>query len=330
VQSSSPVSVIIPTYNRAHLVGRAIRSVLAQTYEDWECIMVDDCSTDDTEAVVKGFSDPRIRYVRREKNGGGSAARNTGIREARGKYLAFLDSDDEWRTQKLEKQIHIFEASDLSNVGLVYCGASMIYDRWVEVHRPRCRGNTAYRALLKSDPIGSTSRVMIERRVLLEVGGFDEALPARQDHDLWLRIAEYYQVDFSPECLVILHRGETESRITTNWPAVARAHELFYHKHRERMIAEKLEYAHVTRVGIQFHRSGQVTLARTWYRKALTTKPRGLMARACLLFSGLPHPIFRKLVSTLRVLRDFADQVRRHLRVAAAQRREPDSVHIAP
>ena len=103
------VSVIIPTYNRAHLVGRAIRSVLNQTYQDFEIIVVDDGSTDNTEEVVKSFNDPRIRYIRHEKNRGGSAACNTGIRAARGEYIAFQDSDDEWLPEKLEKQMQVFE-----------------------------------------------------------------------------------------------------------------------------------------------------------------------------------------------------------------------------
>jgi len=101
---SVTVSVIIPTYNRAHLVGRAIRSVLNQTYQDFEIIVVDDCSTDNTEEIVKGFNDHRIRYMRHDRNRGGSAARNTGIKASQGKYIAFLDSDDEWLLKKAESR----------------------------------------------------------------------------------------------------------------------------------------------------------------------------------------------------------------------------------
>ncbi len=103
------VSVIIPTYNRANLVSRAIKSVLNQTYQDFEIIVVDDCSEDNTEEIVKSFNDSRIRYIKHKKNKGGSAARNTGIKRARGKYIAFLDDDDEWLPSKLEKQIMLFE-----------------------------------------------------------------------------------------------------------------------------------------------------------------------------------------------------------------------------
>jgi len=94
------VSVIIPTYNRAHLIGRAIQSVLNQTYQDFELIVVDDGSTDNTNEVIKEFSqkDKRILYIKHDKNKGGSAARNTGIKAARGEYIAFQDSDDEMVT----------------------------------------------------------------------------------------------------------------------------------------------------------------------------------------------------------------------------------------
>lgn len=115
------VSVIIPTYNRAHLLGRAIQSVLAQTYEDFEIIVVDDASTDVTEQVVKSFADDRINYIRHQKNKGGSSARNTGIKAAKGEFIAFLDSDDEWVPKKLEKEINRLQT--LSNeVGVFYGG----------------------------------------------------------------------------------------------------------------------------------------------------------------------------------------------------------------
>ncbi len=115
------VSVIIPTYNRAHLLGRAIESVLDQTYQDFEIIVVDDASADETEEVVKSFGDDRINHIRHQKNKGGSAARNTGIKAARGEFIAFLDSDDEWVPKKLEKEIDRLQT--LSNeVGVVYSG----------------------------------------------------------------------------------------------------------------------------------------------------------------------------------------------------------------
>lgn len=100
------VSVIMPSYNTARYIAETIRSVLAQTYADWELIVVDDCSTDNTDEVVSAFlGDPRIRYFKNEKNSGAAVSRNRALREARGKWIAFLDSDDIWMPEKLEKQL---------------------------------------------------------------------------------------------------------------------------------------------------------------------------------------------------------------------------------
>ena len=117
--SPSPkVSVIVPTHNRADLIEYSIRSVLAQTYPDFELLVVDNGSTDSTRSVVDGIGDPRIRYIYQENSGGPAGPRNTGIRESRGEYVAFLDSDDLWVPTKLARQVEVLEKRPA--VGLVY------------------------------------------------------------------------------------------------------------------------------------------------------------------------------------------------------------------
>lgn len=108
------VSVIMPSYNTAKYIADSIRSVLAQTYHDWELLIVDDCSTDETDAVVASFDDPRIRYFKNEKNSGAAVSRNRALREAKGKWIAFLDSDDLWMPDKLEKQIGFMKERQVS------------------------------------------------------------------------------------------------------------------------------------------------------------------------------------------------------------------------
>lgn len=103
------VSIITPSYNTAKYIGETIRSVLDQTYQNWELIIVDDCSKDDTDAVVSSFSDERIRYLKNEKNSGAAVSRNYALREAKGRWIAFLDSDDLWLPEKLEKQVAFME-----------------------------------------------------------------------------------------------------------------------------------------------------------------------------------------------------------------------------
>ena len=109
------VSIIMPSYNTAAYIKETINSVISQTYQQWELIIVDDCSTDNTDEIVDSFlKDPRIRYMKNERNSGAAVSRNRAIREARGKWIAFLDSDDLWMSEKLEKQIAFMKRNEYS------------------------------------------------------------------------------------------------------------------------------------------------------------------------------------------------------------------------
>lgn len=108
------VSIIMPSYNTAQYIGESIQSVIEQTYTNWELIIVDDCSTDRTDEVVKGVQDERIRYLKNGHNSGAAVSRNKALREARGRWIAFLDSDDLWHPEKLEKQIRFMEEKGYS------------------------------------------------------------------------------------------------------------------------------------------------------------------------------------------------------------------------
>jgi glycosyltransferase involved in cell wall biosynthesis len=264
------VSVVVPTHNRRHLIGRAIRSVLNQTLDEWELIVVDDASQDGTEEEVRRFEDRRLRYVRREVNGGGGASRNTGIEIASGEFVAFLDSDDEWLPHKLDRQVSRFRNSGLENVGLVYTGAVITDGSGVEDSRPaRHRGELRH-ALLKENVVGSTSTGMVPRAVLRHVGGFDEDLPAKQDLDLWLRIAEEYAIECEPECLVVIHQVRSERRITTDFRARVTARAKFSQKYRERLAeAGLLAPFHVQTGRYEQFQLRDGKAARRWYRRAL-------------------------------------------------------------
>ncbi|MGA2073875.1 MAG: glycosyltransferase [Terriglobia bacterium] len=202
-ESATPVvTVIIPTFNRASIVGRAIRSVLCQTFQDWELLVVDDASTDGTEQVVRSFPDRRIRYLRHDQNRRVSAARNTGIRSAQGEYVSFLDDDDEWLPEKLAKEVEAFRNSD-PEVGLIYTGKT-VYDehgRVLQVRMPTQSG-WVYDAMLDRHFIGSPSRVTVRKQVLDRVAGFDQTFVNCQDYDLWLRVAKVSKIACVPCRLV--------------------------------------------------------------------------------------------------------------------------------
>src|SRR5262245_18798192 len=192
------VSVVIPVFNRAVKVRRAIASVLAQTFQNFEIIVVDDGSTDGTSSAVAAIADPRVTLIRHDRNRGGSAARNTGINASSVPFVAFLDSDDEWLPTKLERQLEVFERSS-ERVGLIYTWAERIFpDGSVSRYIPRRRVDLA-RALLTVNFIGETSLGMVRRIALDAIGGFDETLPSSQDMDLWLRICERFDADVVPE-----------------------------------------------------------------------------------------------------------------------------------
>ena len=187
------VTVIIPTHNRAHLISGSIRSVLDQTFKNFELIIVDDASNDNISEVVNGFKDDRIKYIHHDKNQGGPTARNTGIKAAKGAYIALLDDDDQWWPTKLEEQVNKF--NEVSNkVGLVYSGLEvrrLTGDSVVRTYHPQFRGDLRLRLLLGTT-IGSPTP-LIKRECFEKVGLFDPRLKSCQDWDMWKRISEYYE-----------------------------------------------------------------------------------------------------------------------------------------
>lgn len=204
------ISVIIPTYNRIKTLPRAITSVLNQTYQDIELIIVDDGSSDGTEEYVLGLRDERIRYIKNERNLGPSATRNKGVEYARGKYIAFQDSDDEWKLEKLEKQMKVMmNASE--PVQMVYSEMEM-YDgnnnlylivpsRAVDVCNKR---GDLFSYLLLNALIG-TPTVLIERQAFLREGGFNSQLHSYEDWEFFLRFSQNHRIGFVEEPLIKVH-----------------------------------------------------------------------------------------------------------------------------
>jgi len=197
------VSVIIPTYNRALMVKEAIESVLAQSYADRELIVVDDGSTDETKAVVSSFIPP-LSYVYQEHQGV-SAARNRGVVQARGEYLAFLDSDDLWLKDKLCRQMGFMK----SHPEALICYTDEIWiRRGVRVNPMKKHSKYSGMIFPHCLPlcIISPSSALFARRLLDEVGMFDETLAVCEDYDLWLRIAARYPI-YLIEAPLIVKRG---------------------------------------------------------------------------------------------------------------------------
>ncbi len=202
------VSVVIPTYNRARSIRRSIESVLQQTFQDFEILVVDDGSTDDTAQVVAGIGDSRIHYHRQAVNGGAGAARNAGLLLARGEWVAFQDSDDLWRPEKLALQMARFEAAE-ERLGVVYCGFIRIEqgrERYSPPPKIVQREGNIHAELLKGNFV-TTQAAVVRRECFSTVGLFDQSLQPLEDWDLFLRLSKAYPFGIVDEPLVISEIG---------------------------------------------------------------------------------------------------------------------------
>ena len=204
------VTVLIPTYNRGWVLKEAIDSVLSQDFEDFELIVVDDGSTDNTQDILDGYD--RDIMVLRQDNRGVSAARNAGIASASGRFIAFLDSDDLWLPGKLASQVDFFN----SNPEALICQTEELWIRNGKRVNPKNRHKKFSGMIFKhSLPlcIVSPSAVMLKKSLLNKTGVFDESLPACEDYDLWLRISCKYPV-FLIDTPLIIKRGGHEDQLS--------------------------------------------------------------------------------------------------------------------
>ena len=211
-KSQPDISVIIPAFNRAHTLPKALDSVLSQTLKPREIIVVDDGSTDETNAVLANY--PGLCIISQD-NRGVSAARNVGIEKAGGEWLAFLDSDDEWLKEKLEKQWDAICIDDK-----LICHTEEIWIRNGKRVNPMKKhqkfGGWIYERCLPLCVI-SPSSVMIHRSVFKDVGVFDESLEVCEDYDLWLRICAKYSVLFIDEPLIVKYGGHEDQLSRKYW-----------------------------------------------------------------------------------------------------------------
>ncbi len=211
------ISVVIPTHNRCDLLPRAIRSVQEQTIKDLEIIVVSDGSTDGTDYLMDSLKkeDSRINYIAYHPGHNGNFARNTGIKAAKGEYIAFLDDDDEWLPTKLDEQLKIMNSDD--NIGLVYTGTHVIYaDEGVDYPSISNISGDLSVKILWANCVGSTTTVMVRKSILEVVGLFDEKLPALQDYDLWIRICQVATVGVVPKELVDYYNYSNSGQVSSN------------------------------------------------------------------------------------------------------------------
>lgn len=231
------VSVVIPTYNYGKYLPDAIESVLSQTFKNYELIIVDDGSTDNTKEVVRPYlKNTRIRYHYQE-NTGQSSAKNVGIKLARGDFIAFLDADDSWLPDKLELQMKLFQANPA--LGVVYSRRLFIAEDGNDIYHEQPKklyaGNVLYPMFMYGNHFLCSSTSVVRKECFAKVGLFDQALEASEDFDLWLRIAIHYPFDFVDKPLIKFRAGH--SSVSKREGVIARCGSLiakrFLEKYRE-------------------------------------------------------------------------------------------------
>lgn len=275
------ISIILPTYNRAHLLKRAINSVLNQTFKNWELLIIDDGSTDNTKNIINDFSnDNRIKYFYKENSGGPAGPRNMGINEATGEYIAFLDSDDEWLSEKLEKQLSLFNNTNF-NIGFVGCNVNIIEklnDNTLKSsdYKIKYNGNILQN-ILESNFILSCSNVLTKKNILIQNGGFDTQLKYLDDWDMWIKISmSGYDFDFIKYPLFNYYIHETN--ITKNF----NSYQIFLEKVT---ILNKYKYfsedtKKLLKTGLQFLSYNNEVASIEYIKKSLSIKPYNLLSLA--------------------------------------------------
>jgi len=302
--SMNPViSVVMPTYNRAHLISRAIHSVLNQTYENLELIIVDDGSTDNTEQVVQSFNDTRLKYIKQPKNSGAAAARNTGIEAALGAYIAFLDSDDEWLPHKLEKQVKAFSVAP-PEVGVVYSGIWWLEDgktKYFSYPNNIKKDGYLRHSILKKGFIFLQSSV-VKRECFSKAGMFDERLVVLEDWELWLRISYYCHFRCIDEPLACVY--STAGTLAKNYGSIMKAREIILLKHWHDFENDRRQLSDdLLGIGSYLCANEQFNKGMYYLRRSVRENPLNILALIAVLVSLMGEDIFLKMLSIYRKIR---------------------------
>ena len=196
------VSVIIPTYKRAHLLKRAILSALQQTYSNFEILVINDSEEErEVLGIIEAIGDKRIKYYRNQRKKGGNGARNTGILKANGEYVAFLDDDDEWYPNKIKRQIETLSGNN-NNWNGVYCGFEEFKNGIWKEKKNLKEGSLLFELLTGKNPIATGSTAIFKKAVFEQIGLWDENLIRHQDYEFLVRYFQKYKLAFINEILV--------------------------------------------------------------------------------------------------------------------------------
>lgn len=287
------VSVIIPTFNRAHTLPRAVRSVLEQDFRDLEVIIIDDGSRDNTQSIVRGFDDSRIKYIKLDKNVGAAAARNVGISSSRGKYIAFQDSDNVWIEGKLKKQIEIFTQLP-DRVGVLYSRILRIGGNkreFVPGFQDKVKTGDIHNELLSRNFV-DLSAAVVRRECFVNQGMFDEDLPCFQDWELWIRISRDFEFHYVDEVQAAAYYSENSISIDPHKQIDSLEHILKKHV-SDFSVHKKIYGKQIIYLGHLLCSYGDIKAGRKILLEALNARPLFMKIYVFLFISILGSQIYR-------------------------------------
>lgn len=289
-------SIILPVFNREHLVERAINSILDQDYKSFELIIVDDCSTDNTVSIISKFSDKRIKIFQLNENSGPAIARNFGIKKSEGSIISFLDSDDYYAREFL-KDSHKILNNTSNKIGFMWTGIRFITeDKFSEgIWEPERKKNPYY-TFLHDLKIGIGSGITIKREVFEECGLFDERLPAAEDTDFFLRISQKYDYVYSKKVLINIDKSK-DDRISKNFKKIAQAYNIFIPEHFEAINkCKRLKFKYYYKLMWLNYNLKDVSRARAYFWRALLSKNLSIkLLLASIIYELLPLRLAKKI-----------------------------------
>lgn len=283
----SMISIITPTYNRASLIPRMINSVLNQTYEDWELVIIDDGSADNTQEVVSGFNDSRIQYFKKE-NSGAPHSRNIGVAKAKGEYIIFLDSDDEVKPNWL---FDLYNHLKVKNTSVACCGLEKhdYTGKLTEIRLPKDLGK------MFNNFVGNflSGTILMKREYFMEAGGYDIELSSGQHTELLMRLIPIFNQNevkianiFEPLIIVHLHKGE---RIRNNSEALYLGSTQFIKKHKQLLLDNPDKFSeYLSIAGVAAVRTKRYKNANSLFLQALKQNNGSVNSYVRLVISYLP------------------------------------------
>jgi glycosyltransferase involved in cell wall biosynthesis len=282
------VSVVIPTYERPEFLPGAIKTAVGQTYDDIEVIVIDDGSKERyADKIVSKFSES-VNCIRHEDNKGLSAARNTGIRNASGEFIAFLDDDDRWHKTKIDRQVSALEENE--EAGLVTClVVALTPDNEIIHCETNALSGDCSRDLLINNKIGSPSRVLVRQECINEIGDFDESLPTKQDWDFYLRLCQEWNVTAVDDhlCFRTIHdsMSSSTSDLERDKNTVLKKHEKSI---REKRVWKEAKASVSEEIGLSYIKSGNLRRSREYFHRSLSDFT---IRRLMLFFLSYTHPM---------------------------------------